>query len=219
LNRLDPQGLLLTGTTLRLTPPSDRARVCYRVRLGDTLSGIAARYDTSVARLARLNRIDPNGLLRAGTKLLVALAAGTPGRQHARAALRTSVQASILRWAAHYGVDDELARALAWVESRDQRYVSSPVGAWGVMQVMPATWSYVETVLIGSPIPHTPDADIRVGLAYLYHLLHAFAGDQRLAHAGYLQGEQSVRTEGVLPSSRGYIAEVLAREAQLRSGS
>jgi soluble lytic murein transglycosylase-like protein len=87
------------------------------------------------------------------------------------------------------------------------------------MQVMPATWSYVETVLIGSPIPHTPDADIRVGLAYLYHLLHAFAGDQRLAHAGYLQGEQSVRTEGVLPSSRGYIAEVLAREAQLRSGS
>jgi LysM repeat protein len=113
LNRLDPQGLLLTGTTLRLTPPSDRARVCYRVRLGDTLSGIAARYDTSVARLARLNRIDPNGLLRAGTKLLVALAAGTPGRQHARAALRTSVQASILRWAAHYGVDDELARARA----------------------------------------------------------------------------------------------------------
>jgi LysM repeat protein len=219
LNRLDPQGLLLAGTTLRLTRPSDRARVRYRVRLGDTLSGIAARYDTSVAQLARLNRIDPNGLLPAGTKLLVPLAAGMPGRRPARAASTASVQASILRWAAHYRVDDELAGALAWVESRDQPYVSSPVGAWGVMQVMPATWAYVETVLIGQPIPHTPDGDIRVGLAYLHHLLHAFAGDRHLALAGYLQGEQSVRTEGVLPSSLGYIAEVLVREAQLRSGS
>jgi membrane-bound lytic murein transglycosylase D len=39
------------------------------VRRGDTLSGIARQHSTSVATLARINGIDPNGTLRAGQKL------------------------------------------------------------------------------------------------------------------------------------------------------
>ena len=47
------------------------------VRRGDTLSGIAARYGTTVRALAELNRIDRNDVLQAGRKLRVA-SAGTP---------------------------------------------------------------------------------------------------------------------------------------------
>ena len=45
------------------TPAASERPRTYRVRRGDTLSGIAARFDTTVTELQRLNRIaDPNRL-------------------------------------------------------------------------------------------------------------------------------------------------------------
>lgn len=46
-------------------------RIMVTVRPGDTLSRIASRYGTSVREIARLNKINPNGILRVGQKLLV----------------------------------------------------------------------------------------------------------------------------------------------------
>src|SRR5437879_3057187 len=51
-------------------------------------------------------------------------------------------------WAARYGVHPRLVRAVAWMESGFQTDLTSSVGAWGVMQITPGTWSYVETSLI-----------------------------------------------------------------------
>ena len=50
-----------------------------------------------------------------------------------------------------YGVDPQLARALAWMESGFQQDVVSSVGALGVMQLLPETWEFVDTVLLGVP--------------------------------------------------------------------
>ena len=44
-------------------------------------------------------------------------------------------------WAAHYGVDRRLVRAVVWMESGFQTDLTSLVGAWGVMQITPGTWS------------------------------------------------------------------------------
>ena len=77
------------------------------------------------------------------------------------------------------------------------------------MQVMPQTWAYVESVLVGRPIPHTVDGNVRVGLAYSRHLLNLFGNTQR-ALAGYLQGANSVRIHGIYRSTRRYIANILA---------
>jgi soluble lytic murein transglycosylase-like protein len=123
---------------------------------------------------------------------------------------RSAIQASIDRWAAHYGVDRHLARALAWMESGFQAQVTSPAGAWGVMQVLPSTWDYAETVLVGAPIPRTVDGNVRVGCALLRELLDEFGGDERLALAAYYQGARSVRAHGVLPETEAYVADVLA---------
>jgi soluble lytic murein transglycosylase-like protein len=203
LNDLDPGAVLQIGATLRLPAPRP-AVTRYRVVPGDTLSGIAGRAGTSVAAIARLNRLDPAKVLPAGAILLL-----PAGKREAAGPTRDAIRGAIRHWAAHYRIRGALALALAWQESGDQPGVVSKAGALGVMQVMPATWPYVE-VLIGHPVPHTTFGNIRIGIAYFHHLLHAFAGNESLALAGYLQGETSVRTNGILPSSRSYVANILA---------
>ena len=78
------------------------------------------------------------------------------------------------------------------------------------MQVTPATWNYVETVLVGRLIPHTMSGNVRVGVAFLRQLLREFHGDVRLALATYAQGPRSVRRNGMFPETRNFVAGVLA---------
>ena len=223
VNGLDPYGVLVAGTVLRI--PGHHATVTHQsvlrthgghritVQWGDTLSGIAARYGTTFTHLAEMNGLDPGGVLLAGSTLIV------PGRAtQPAAAVATGgdfdAQRSIDRWSAHYGVNPHLARAVAWMESGYHTGVVSSVGAWGVMQIMPDTWRFVET-LIGHPVPRTPDGNVRIGVAYLHHLLSEFGGSERLALAAYYQGPAGVRLYGILPASQLYIADVLALKARM----
>lgn len=121
-----------------------------------------------------------------------------------------TVDESLAHWAAHYGVSARLARALAWQESGFQQHVKSPRGAAGVMQVTPATWSFVELFVIGKPVPRTRDGNVRVGVAYLAHLLEQFKGDARLALGAYFQGPAAVRKHGLFGETKRFVANVLA---------
>jgi soluble lytic murein transglycosylase-like protein len=76
--------------------------------------------------------------------------------------------------------------------------------------VTPATWNYVETVLVGRPIPHTMSGNVRVGVAFLRQPLREFGGNVRIALAAYVQGPRSVRRNGMFPETRNYVAGVLA---------
>jgi soluble lytic murein transglycosylase-like protein len=91
----------------------------------------------------------------------------------------------------------------------------SSVGAQGVMQLLPSTWDYVESVLIKHPVAHDADGNVHVGLAYLDHLLHAFDGDERLALAAWYQGERSVRATGPYKVSKAFVADVLALKSRM----
>ncbi len=246
VNGVDPYGVLVEGTVLRIPHPrhsSGAGRVRegqraaaggrhYTVRWGDTLTGIAARNGTPLLRLARINGLDPYGVLLAGAVLrLPGGRATSPApspqathrpkhqhqhqHQHQQRSGTWSVRSSIDHWAAHYGVDPQLARAIAWMESGYHTGVVSSVGAWGVMQVMPGTWSYVEASLIGHPVQRTNDGNIRIGIAYIHHLLVEFGGDERLALAAYYQGPGAVEAFGVLPVSDLYIADVLALKSRV----
>ena len=103
-----------------------------------------------------------------------------------------------------------LARALAWQESGFQPHVRSSVGATGVMQVIPATRDFVELFVIGQKVPRTTDGGIRVGVAYLDHLLGEFEGNVRRALGAYYQGPAAVRADGLYPETRQFVANVLA---------
>ena len=172
------------------------------VQPGETLTAIAERNGTTVRALASTNKLDPSSVLLIGTKLVV------PTRK--TVARKASVAASINHWAAHYGVSARLARALAWQESGFQPHVRSSVGATGVMQVIPATRDFVELFVIGQRIPRTTDGGIRVGVAYLDHLLGEFKGNVRRALGAYYQGPAAVREDGLYPETRQFVANVLA---------
>jgi Transglycosylase SLT domain/Putative peptidoglycan binding domain len=121
---------------------------------------------------------------------------------------RRSVRASLEFWARHYRLRPALVKALAWHESGWQRHVRSSAGAWGVMQVMPGTWSYVEMFLIGHRVRRTMNGNVHVGVAYLHQLMREFRSRERLAIGAYYQGAHSVRTRGFYPETRAFVASV-----------
>jgi len=205
----------LVRTAVRTAP---RTRL-YVVKPGDSLTSIARSARTSLAALARLNHVDPARVLLIGKELRVparAVAAATPAV--AKVVVTTnasSVRASLDRWAAHYGIDPSLAHALAWMESGYNNTVVSSVGAQGVMQLLPTTWDYVETVLVGHAIPHDADGNVHAGLAYLHHLLSVFNGNERLALSAWYQGERSVRQQGPLNVTVTFVTDVLALKQRM----
>jgi peptidoglycan hydrolase-like protein with peptidoglycan-binding domain len=121
-----------------------------------------------------------------------------------------SVRAQLDRWSAQYGVDGHLVRALAWMESGYSPSVVSKAGARGILQLLPSTWKYVETVLLGRRVPHSTSGQARVGVVFLRHLLIEFRGNERLALAAWYQGERSIRKRGPLRETRLFVANVLA---------
>jgi peptidoglycan hydrolase-like protein with peptidoglycan-binding domain len=166
-----------------------------------------------VRRFQRRAGLAPGGIV--GMRTRAALVGGAVAATPQSPAVlvvssRPAVEASLQRWAAHYGVSVELVRALAWHESGFQSHVRSKAGAVGVMQVLPATHEFVEQVLIGARIPRTMDGNVRVGVAYLHHLLHRFGMNARLALGAYYSGPAAVRRRGLSRPTRHFVANVLA---------
>jgi LysM repeat protein len=194
-----------------------RRLLVHVVRSGDSLTLLARRYHTTVAKLAKLNHLDASNYLLIGTKLRVPAAGHVTTVQ--RVAYRTSSVASVRalldHWALHYGVGVHLVRALAWMESGYNNALVSSVGARGIMQLLPTTFRYAETSLIGHRLRHNADGNVRAGVAYLAHLLHTFHGNTRLALAGWYQGERAVRKHGLYKVSKTFVADVLALERRM----
>jgi peptidoglycan hydrolase-like protein with peptidoglycan-binding domain len=177
----------------------------YLVKAGDNLTTIAQRHGVAMRTLARANGLDPARPLLVGTRLKLPAAAAAPPLAAPPAAVRDLVT----RTAAAHGLDPSLARAVAWMESGYQPHVVSAAGALGVMQVTPATWDFVETVLLGGrKVPRTTAGNIRVGVLFLRHLLREFRGDERLAVAAYYQGARAVREHGLFAETVTYVEAV-----------
>ena len=215
LNGIDPTNILLSGTTLSLPADGGGAAGGHLVRRGETLSGIAARYGTTVSALVRANGLASPHLVVAGTRLSISGSAAPSAPPSAETATSGSIAGVIDYWSGYYGVDSRLVRALAWMESGYQADITSHAGAWGVMQVTPSAWAFVEDVLVGASIPRTADGNVRVGVAYLAHLLAQVGGDERLALGAYYQGLAGVRARGLLPETRRYVADVLALKSRV----
>jgi hypothetical protein len=105
----------------------------------------------AVRRLQRRKHLAVDGV--AGPQTLRALGVRRRSSRTAHAAPPSmlAVQNSLRRWSRYYGVSLQLVRALAWMESGFQPNARSSAGAWGVMQVTPGTWRYVENFIIAHP--------------------------------------------------------------------
>jgi len=125
--------------------------------------------------------------------------------------------AQIAAAAQKYGVDPDLIRAVIEHESGFDRNATSPVGAQGLMQLMPGTARG-----LGVSDPYDPAQSIDGGTHFLADLLRRFDGDVRLALAAYDAGPSAVeRYHGVPPyaETQNYVTWVLNRLAELKGQS
>jgi soluble lytic murein transglycosylase-like protein len=185
-NGLRDPSLILAGQHLRV-PARATATSAHVVAAGETLSAIAARYGTTVAALARANRIEDANLIVVGTRLRVpAGAASAPGPS------RAAIEVALEDQAKEHGVEPSLVKAVAWQESGWQQEAVSKVGAIGVMQVMPDTAKYVnESLEAGDLDVRSAPDNVALGVSYLDHLLDTMPSKDK-ALAAYLSGPAAV---------------------------
>ena len=104
----------------------------------------------------------------------------------------------VQEYAARHGLRPGLVRAVIQVESGFNPGATSPKGAMGLMQLMPAT-----ARALGVHRPYDPTENIRGGTAYLRQLLDRYGGDEVLALAAYNAGSGTVdRYGGQVPPYR-----------------
>jgi len=106
---------------------------------------------------------------------------------------------------AETGVSQAVIAAVIAVESAGVATATSPKGAQGLMQLMPATADR-----FGVRQPYSPDENIAGGARYLAELLKLHQGDFVLALASYNAGEGAVdKHKGVPPynETRDYVAK------------
>ena len=165
----------------------------------------------AVIRYQRRHNLQVDGLVGPQTLATFGVRKAVP--QPTRTTVRRQghgVRSLLTYWARYYGIRPRLVKALAWQESGFQQHVRSSVGAHGVMQITPQTWSYAEMILIGHKIRHGRSGNIHVGVAYLRQLLHEFNFNVRLAVGAYNQGPAAVRAHGLYPKTRQFVRNVLA---------
>jgi soluble lytic murein transglycosylase-like protein len=99
---------------------------------------------------------------------------------------------TIVAQAREHHLDLDLVLAVIFVESAGYNFAVSPVGARGLMQIMPATGAYLAGRL--GYRWHGPDAlfdpvlNLKLGTAYLRHLVNRYRGDVDAALAAYNWG-------------------------------
>ncbi|GAC1364448.1 MAG: hypothetical protein NVSMB32_07010 [Actinomycetota bacterium] len=186
-------------------PVLPRTGMTHTVAAGESLTAIASHFGVSPQALSALNGMAHPNLVHIGQVLRVPVAPPT------------TVGALLVHYATAYNVDPVLMKALAWQESGWQQSVVSPVGAVGVMQIMPQTSQFTALNLLRQPVnPTSVESNVQAGVAFFAYLLGQAHGNSQLAVAGYYQGLRSVQTRGMYGETKRYVANIEALKQRFR---
>lgn len=111
--------------------------------------------------------------------------------------------------AVKYDVDPSLVAAVMETESRFLTGARSPVGAQGLMQLMPRTGRW-----LGAKNLYDPEQNVEAGVKYIKYLQGRFDGNLKNTLAAYNAGEGNVKRYGGVPpfqETRSYVTKVLSR--------
>ena len=171
-------GLLLVGLLFAL------------VEVDRVAAQILARVDSSRAQGETVDRISRGSTVGAVSRSAgfrtthVVVPTAVPGRY----------DQLIERYASQAAIRPELVRAVVQVESGFDPRARSPVGAMGLMQLMPQT-----AAELGVADPFDPEENLRGGTAYLKQLLARYGWNEVVALAAYNAGPEAVARHGNRP--------------------
>lgn len=208
-NGLTLESVIVPGQRLSVRRGTGAASAVHVVQPGESWFLVAQRYRVSPHALAQVNASRLDAVIVPGQRLQLPAGADLTAAPESVAS-REEVRASLDRWAAVFGVDAKLVRAVAWMESGWQESVVSDIGALGVMQLMPETWAWVDSFLLGEATPRTADGNVRAGVRFLRWQLDHFGGDVDLALAGWYQGARAVREIGLYDDTKQFVSVVKA---------
>ena len=122
---------------------------------------------------------------------------GVPGKLRGKAKL---LLPSLLSACERFGVDPFWAMAIMWTESHFRLDAHSYAGAYGPMQIMPATAHYIlwkQGERVGARqaarIRKIPGRNVDLGVAYLAELLNSFEGNYKHATIAYNMGPYGLK--------------------------
>jgi soluble lytic murein transglycosylase-like protein len=193
------------------------------VQPGETATGLAVRYHAWTRELVSINHLGPGATLHAGERVRIPVVLSAARRERASSLAsagheemtRDEVRRAIGREARRLGVPVRLAQAVAWQESGWQQPVRSPVGALGVMQVLPSTGLWMSLYAHRPLDLRDTDDNITAGVTLLRVLLDE-TRRTRSAVAAYYQGLGALRRHGMYSDTRRYVANVRAVRQGLR---
>ena len=175
------------------------------------------------AKVATVVKADPKSgkLIRATVvvkpKAITAAPPASILKPIAAAAPAASVGEMIENAAREYNVDPLLVHAVIQVESAYNPNAISPMGAEGLMQLIPST-----ARRFGVRNSFNAEQNIRGGVRYLKHLSLLFNNDLRLTLAAYNAGEGAVSRYNWIPpypETQNYVYQVAKRYGQARRAS
>jgi LysM repeat protein len=218
LNGIVDPDIILPGQSLEVPSAGQPRPMVYEVQGGDTLSGIAERFAVSVTALQLANSLEDADIIYVGQVLQIPAALPPPSPVAAQLVRPhwPLLEGFIEELSLAEGIDPNLVKALALVESGWNQGAVSPAGAVGVMQVMPATAAWLEREVFGYTLNYEASVydNVKMGVRLLRILLDATGWDVEQALASYHQGHGAT-TAGILYQETAvYVQTVLAVKAR-----
>lgn len=120
----------------------------------------------------------------------------------------------IRHYATRYEVDVDLIRAIIYTESKGDPFVTSRVGAQGLMQLMPGTADFM-----GIEDPLDPEENIRAGVKYISWLVKNHSSeDEKFILWAWNAGPEKLGKRIIPAETKRFIGEVLSVKTLLKTG-